>query len=62
MKQIIKNIFQTIVIEQDIIQNKQQKVANTHAYLLKNRHGYQPQAPIGFKSRKDSSYFLTTSR
>lgn len=48
------------LLKSDIQTEKKLKMARTEAYLRVHRKVYQPQVPIGFKTRNSSSYYLTT--
>lgn len=41
---------------------KSQKIVTTQAYLASQRRSFSPQAPMGFKSRASSEYFLVSTR
>lgn len=62
MKQTITKVIKNFLIEYYLTEYKQQKIDNTQTYLIQNRQAYSPKAPMGFKSRKSSEYFLTSSR
>lgn len=55
MKQIINRLFH--VVQKDNYKNSRIEARN---YVLQKRYARSPQAPIGFKSRSTSSYYLTT--
>lgn len=55
MKQIINKLFR--VVENEKYTNSK---AQARDYVLQKRYAKSPQAPIGFKSRTTSSYYLTT--
>ncbi|MEI8072674.1 MAG: hypothetical protein WCH00_01105 [Candidatus Saccharibacteria bacterium] len=50
----IKNKFEIIYKVSQVNKSKQQQ--------LDRRRYYQPQAPLGFKSRTQGDYFLASSR
>lgn len=60
MKQTI-NIISSIVMstKKDIFRQNQVEARN---YISQKRFDKSPQAPIGFKSRSTSSYYLTSNR
>ncbi len=41
-----------------ILKQKADKMAQTERFLFSHRQSYRAHAPIGFKSRGDSSYYL----
>lgn len=57
MKQIINKLFR--VVENEKYTNSK---AQARDYVLQKRYAKSPQAPIGFKSRTTSSYYLTTTK
>lgn len=60
MKQTI-NIISALMMATRKNSDKQNQT-ETRNYILQKRFDKSPQAPIGFKSRSTSSYYLTTSR
>ncbi len=48
--------------KQTIQAEKYQKNVATQAYLANQRSTLRPQAPMGFKSRTSSEYFLVSTR
>jgi hypothetical protein len=57
MKQI-QIIFKRLARRHKVISEKEQKVALTNAYLISHRRRFVADAPMGFKSRSSSDYFL----
>lgn len=66
MKQTITNILKTISIRykntENILDYKQYKLASTNYYLQQHRNVYKPHVPMGFKSRQNNEYYLTSNR
>jgi len=56
MKQIQK-IIKTLRYSESVV-NKKNNNAETRRYLESNRRQYVPSAPVGFKSRSGSDFFL----
>jgi hypothetical protein len=50
----IKNQF----AKQDIYRQKAEKMAQTQQFLHVHRQAYRSEAPLGFKTRSESSYHL----
>ena len=57
MKQIINKLLR--VVEKENYMNSK---VQAREYVLQKRYAKSPQAPIGFKSRTTSSYYLTTTK
>ncbi len=62
MKQTITKVIKNFLIEYYLTEYKQQKLDNTQTYLMNSRQAYLPKAPMGFKSRKSSEYYLAGNR
>lgn len=54
------DLIKHTLVKNDIQTEKKRKMAQTNAYLRAHRKAYQPQAPMGFKARNSSAYYLTT--